>query len=85
MELDQIEEKIRGFIESEFPNSGEELENTTNLLEDWFVDSFGIINTLMFLENEFGVNVDRADITPGNFKSVHTLSLLVQGRLSNVK
>jgi acyl carrier protein len=85
MELDQIEEKIREFIESEFPNPGEKLENTTNLLEDWFVDSFGIINTLMFLENAFGVNVDRADITPGNFKSVHTLSLLVQGRLSNLK
>ncbi len=81
MELNQIEDKIREFLEREFPNPGEVLENSTNLLEDWFVDSFGIVNTLMFLETEFDVKMDRADITPGNFRSVETLSRFVQGNL----
>jgi|GEM_PF-700625 len=83
MELENIEKKILEFIESEFPNPGEELLSDTNLLEDWFVDSFGIVNTLMFLETEFAVKMDRSDITPQNFKSVQSLSLLVQERIPN--
>lgn len=74
--------RIREFLETEFAGQGSELTDTTNLLEDFFVDSFGIIDTVMFLENTFGVQISRADINGENFRDVASLTEFVHARLS---
>ncbi len=83
MQKEQISEQILQFIASEFPQPGIELTDSTNLLEEWFVDSLGIVETVMFLERNFGIQVRRADISGINFESVRSLSELVWSRLQS--
>jgi len=82
MDKPAIAGQIKQFLETEFQGMGTELTDTTNLLEDFFVDSFGVINTVMFLESEFGIEIDRADINGENFESIATLTEFVAQRLA---
>lgn len=48
------------------------------------MDSFGIIEIVMFLEKSFGLKIARADINGPNFGSVEALSEFVTNRLGAV-
>ena len=78
-----ISDRIKAFLESDFPNDGVELTPTTDLLEEWFVDSLGISQTILFLEESFEIEVSRADINGANFKDLRSLSEFVAGRLGH--
>jgi len=78
MQPAEIKSQLQDFFEQEFPNPERALEHDTNLLDEWFVDSFGIVNTTLFLEEKFGIEVSRADINAKNFRSIETLSQYVQ-------
>ena len=76
-----VEDKIKHYLATEFPNPGFELQEDTDLLNDWFVDSLGIINTLVFLESEFKVRIARGEINGENFRNVLTLSHLIRHKM----
>ena len=78
MDKRKISNLMKEFFEEEFPNQGMELEYTTDLLNDWFVDSLGIINTVLFLESKFALSINRADINSDNFQNIDTLSAFVE-------
>ncbi len=80
MNKKEIGQGLMKFFETEFPNPGIKLTGTTNLLEDWFIDSISIIQTAVFLEREFGVKVERSDIIAENFLNVDTLTAYVARR-----
>lgn len=42
----EIAAEIKEYLETEFPVQGLDLTETTNLLEEWFVDSLGIVETV---------------------------------------
>ena len=46
------------------------------------MDSFGIIETVMFLERNFGVEIARADISGEHFENVTSLAEFVAKRLT---
>jgi len=77
-----IASQIKEFLETEFAGQGTELTETTNLIEDFFLDSFGIINTVMFLESAFSIEIDRADINASNFECIATLTEFVAQRVA---
>lgn len=81
MEREQIAGRIKEFLESEFPGIAGGLTETTHLIDDFFIDSFGIINTVMFLESTFGIEVGREDINETNFQNIESLSTFVAGKL----
>ena len=81
MEQSEIRDAIRSFLETEFPSPGFELTDTTPLLEEWFLDSMGIVETVLFLEKRFGIAVARGDINGTHFASVEALTALVRSRL----
>jgi acyl carrier protein len=83
MQTAEIKARLREFFEEEFPNPESSLTDDTNLLNDWFVDSFGIVNTTLFLEQQFGIEISRADINAENFRSIKTLSQFVAHQLKN--
>ena len=64
----------------EFPSPDVELTDETNLLDDYFLDSFGIIETVLFLESSFGIKIARADINGVHFKNVASLADFVAER-----
>ncbi len=81
MNPEEIRHQLQEFFEREFPNPDAELTSDTHLLDDWLVDSFGIVNTTLFLEENFGIEVSRADINAENFQSIHALANYVAKQL----
>ena len=81
MTKSEIAGRLKSFLETELYNQGVPLTETTDLLEEWFVDSIGIIETVLFIETQFGISVQRADINGVNFKSIAALSEFVEQRL----
>lgn len=77
-----VKEKIKIFLTEEFPNDGVALKDSTDLLKEWFIDSLGIINMIMFLESEFDISVERSEINGDNFKDINTLSEYIKTKLS---
>lgn len=77
MEKSEITARLRTFLETEFTNDGVELTDSTDLLGEYFIDSLGIVSTVLFLENSFQIEVRRKDINGNNFKSIETLSEFV--------
>jgi acyl carrier protein len=82
MERDEVRGRIRSFLEREFPRPGSVLGDSTNLLDEWFVDSLGVVMTVLFLEREFGVEIRRPDIRAENFRDLETLSAWIAAKLS---
>ena len=83
MDRGEIEGRIKRFLDEEFPNDGMKLTPETNLLDEWFVDSLGITETVIFLESSFGIDLSRADINGENFKNIESLSEFVARRLAD--
>ena len=81
MNKTEIIDDLKVFLEREFQNQGVDLTETTDLLGEWFVDSLGIIETVLYLEKSFGVAIKRADINGDNFQNLDTLSDFVVKRL----
>ena len=84
MQSAEIKAQLKEFFEEEFPNPGSALTDETNLLNDWFVDSFGIVNTTLFLEENFGIEICRADINATTFRSIETLSRYVADQMKGM-
>jgi len=84
MELDEIKLQIKNFFEEEFPNPEANLTFDTPILDEWFVDSFGIVNTTLFLEEQFGILISRADINAVTFRSIESLSQYVANQMNSI-
>lgn len=71
-----IETKIRTFVLDNFlfTNDESRLENDVSFLEEGIVDSTGVLELVMFVEEKFDVTVEDEDIVPENFDSVSQLT-----------
>ena len=72
---------FNNFFRTMYPHTNVELRLDTDLLAEWFVDSFGIVQTVQFIEDTFAVTLARADIHADNFASIRTLVAFVRGKL----
>ena len=79
----QIFDRLRQYLQDEFPNQGVELAGDTRLLDEWFVDSMGIIETVIFIEREFGVTMTRADINGETFQDINSLAAFIGARTAS--
>ena len=69
---------FNSFFRAMYPHTDVELGLDTDLLGEWFVDSFGVVQTVQFLEDTFSVTIDRVDINAENFNSIRTLTAFVR-------
>ncbi len=76
-------EKIRSFIVENFllAADGLQLDDNSSLLEEGVVDSTGVLDLILFVEQTFGVNVDDEDVVPDNFDSIHRIASYVETKL----
>ena len=73
-------DKIRRFIEEDIVlEHGMSVKDDTPLLNG-VVDSIGLMRLVAFLEDEFGVEIDDAEITAENFRTVGDISRLLERR-----
>ncbi len=78
--------KIKQFIVEEFmPDvSVDELESDYDLLEGGVVDSLGLLKVVAWLETEFDIGVDDAELGPESFRTVDAIKAFVdQSRAAN--
>ncbi|MDR0964076.1 MAG: phosphopantetheine-binding protein [Clostridium sp.] len=55
-----------------------DFENSNNFLEDFWLDSFEIIEITEKLENVFGIKIDTAFIIPQNYESAQAIEELIK-------
>jgi acyl carrier protein len=75
-----IEALIRDYILENFlyTDDGKKLGNDDSFLENGVIDSTGVVELVMFVEETFGFEVADEDIVPEHFDSVERLARYVQ-------
>ncbi len=75
-----IRERIRDFILSNFliPELKVPLDDDTPLLESGILDSTGVMELVLFVGEEFGIEVPAEDLLPENFDSINVLANYIQ-------
>ena len=74
-----VNDKIRHFLSHHFPQA--QLEDETNIFERGFVNSLFAMQLVLYIENEFYIQVDNDDLNMDNFKSIHDIVHFVQRKL----
>lgn len=75
-----IEEQIRLYIANNFlfSDDGYELAEGASFLEEGVVDSTGVLELVMFVEETFDITVEDEEIVPENLDSVSQLAAYVR-------
>ena len=66
---------LQNFLFSDDPT---QLERDVSFLEEGIVDSTGVLELVMFVEETFGITVEDEEIVPENFDSVEKLERYVR-------
>ena len=80
-----MQQQIRQFILSSFLFTDDEskLNTSDSLLEQGVMDSTGVLELVAFLEQQFGIAVDDADLVPENLDSVDRIAAFVGRKQSS--
>ena len=75
-----IESQIRDYIAKNllFSSNGYRYADDTSFLEEGIVDSQGVMELVLFVEDAFSVKVDDQEIIPDNFDSITNLAAYVR-------
>lgn len=77
--------EIRDFIIANFLfGEAGSLQNDSSFIGDGVIDSTGILELVMFLENTYGVKVQPEEMLPENFDSVNRVAVFLSLKLSGV-
>lgn len=69
-------EKIYEILQSIRPEFN--FHESTNFVEDGYLDSFDVVSLVSELEASFGIFIDALDILPENFSSVQSIANVIQ-------
>lgn len=70
---EQIKAGLIGFIKDEILDAAVDLDEESTLSE-LGVDSFSVVELVLFLEREYGVSIQEKDMLPDNFRNVQSLA-----------
>jgi acyl carrier protein len=76
-------EKIRQFIAKRAardPVARPVLRDDTPLLEDRYLDSFGVLELVAYIEDAFGVHFEKDELKAENFATVNAVAELVRAK-----
>jgi acyl carrier protein len=83
MQTTDIEREIRGFLVDTFLfGRNEELRDDAPLL-DKVIDSHGVVEFVVFLQERFAIRVDDEEVTTDNLDSVHKAVAFVARKLGS--
>ena len=77
----EIKEKVKTFIRESFLfDSTAQIEDGDSLLEKGIIDSTGVLELILYLEEEFGIKIEDEEIIPENLDSVANIETLLRGK-----
>jgi len=79
-----IQEQIRDYIATNMllSDNGYPYDDSTSFLEEGIVDSTGVLELILFVEENFSFKVPDEDITPDNFDSDARLADYIQAKVA---
>lgn len=82
-----IENDVRRFIADNFvmDEDADEIDRDESLTQSGVLDSMGVLELIMFIEENFGVKVPDEDTLPENLDSVGRISDYVRGKLQEAE
>jgi acyl carrier protein len=83
LETTEIEQEIRSFLTETFLfGNGEPLNNNVPLPGS-VIDSQGIIETVVFIQQRFNIELQDEEVTVDNFTSVKSIAALIEKKLQS--
>jgi len=73
-------ENLRRYLYEKQGLEPEEFEDDTMLFSSGLIDSFSMVDLIMFIEDAAGVQVHPIDVTLDNFDSIHRMLAFVEAR-----
>ena len=61
-----------------FSSNGFDLSDDASLLDEGIVDSTGVLELVLFVEEQFNIEVQDNEIVPDNFDSVNRLAAYIE-------
>ncbi len=85
--MTDTETKIRSFIAENFlfREDKASIGDEESLLEAGLIDSTGVLELVGFLESEFKIRMEDAEIVPANLDSLKAIVAYVNGKLKSKK
>lgn len=79
----EIHAQLRDYIARNllFTDNGYGYDDDASFLEEGIVDSVGIMELVMFVEEKYGLSIEDKDLTPDNFDSINKLTHFIKQRL----
>jgi acyl carrier protein len=80
-----LERDVRAFLRDNFILDGDDLPGDASLTQHGVLDSMGVLELIMFVEERFGVKIPDEDTLPEHLDSVDRIVRYVEGRLGAVR
>ena len=83
---EDLKGQFKKYISDNFvlPAGEEGLRDNASLLEEGIMDSTGVLNLVMFIEETFGIQVKDEELVPENLDSVNKLVAFVERKTGRV-
>ncbi len=80
----EISQRIRKFITENFPlvRKQSTFEDDSPLLDSGIIDSLGVLDLVLFIEEEFKIVVSDEDLLPKNFETIACMAVFVLNKLN---
>lgn len=73
-----VQERVKRFIvENFYVSDPAELSGDTSLISGGYVDSTGMLELISFLESEFSIRIDDAEMLPENLETLARIAAFV--------
>jgi acyl carrier protein len=76
-----IKEKIKSYIYQAAHIDKEKVKNDSLIFKEGYFDSMGFIMLITFLEEEFGIKTNDADLIEENFESINAITDFVDRKI----
>jgi acyl carrier protein len=77
-------EKVAGVVGNYAKVNKEEIREDSRIREDLMIKSVDIVNMIVQLEEEFGIEIDMSKVSQSAFLTVRSINALVESLIHNV-
>ena len=78
-----VESQVRAYVVDHFlfGQGGDKLGSEASFLEKGLIDSTGVLEVVMFLEERFGIKVQDEELVPDNLDSLARIARFVERKM----